>query len=149
MIELKPSFLRVALKVGGFIAAFSILGYLVKGWQGQPWSLGYLESLSIPMVVMVVVVWFAFVPRRFAYSEHEITLSPPVGTYTYDWSDLNCYGTGRGVYKLKFQQDRQPYQIYQGAYSGKDWSAFIDFLNTRFPERKSSFSIGTRMFRDR
>jgi hypothetical protein len=114
--------------------------------QGKWWTLDYIYSLGIPVVLSPVIVWFMFVPRRIEYSDTQITISTLLGTQTYAWSDLYCYGTGRGVYKIQFTGDSQPYQIFAGAYSDQEWSQLVALMNTRFPDRvQSGFSIGPGM----
>jgi hypothetical protein len=48
---------------------------------------------------------------------------------------------------IQFKGDSGAYQIFAGAYSRKEWKAFKQFLEIRFPERKSSFSIGGWLIR--
>ncbi len=124
--------------------AFTAFCCVVQSHQGKLWSVGYTASLALPMSIMIAFVWFAFVPRRFEYSNSEITLSTLLGTSTYTWDKLYCYGPGNGVFMIKFEGDRQPYQIYGGAYAG--WSDFVQFLKTNYPECESTgFYFGTTM----
>jgi len=146
MIKPEPKFWRVALRVGATVIAVSIAGYFLQGWQQHGWwSLGYIESLSIPVAIMPVAVWFMFVPGWFEYSEDEISLRTLLRQGTYSWDMLDAYGPGRGVFMIQFKGDSGAYQIFSGAYSRAEWQAFSSFLETRFPDRKTSFSIGGRL----
>jgi hypothetical protein len=150
MTRLTPNFFRVAIKVGFLVFFVSVLGYFFQGYnEGKWWTADYMFSLTIPAVFMIVFVWFAFVPRLMEFSETEITISTLLGKYTYNWSALDCYGPGDNVFMIKFSGDRQPYQIFAGAYPNEEWSKLIDFLNMCFPDRKMAYSIGVRMFRKR
>jgi hypothetical protein len=148
MIKPKPSFWRVVLRVGSAVVVFSVIGYFLQGWQEHKWwSLGYIESMSIPVVIMPVAVWFMFVPSWFQYSEEEISLRTILRQGTYAWDMLDAYGPGPNVFMLQFKGDSGAYQIFSGAYPRKEWQAFKKYLEIRFPERKCSFSIGGRLIR--
>jgi hypothetical protein len=145
---LTPSFLRVAFKVGLSLGIFLIVTYLWQGY-GKPNARITAENI-LGMVVLIglapVFIWFCFVPRLLAFSEKEITISTLLGKATYPWSSLYCYGRGRGVYKIQFEGDRQPYQIFSGAYRADEWLLLINFMKERFPDRVASgFSIGVGM----
>ena len=148
MTRLEPSFLRVFLRVGTLVVAASVIGYLWQGiHEGKWWTLGYIASLAVPVVLMPVAVWFMFVPSFFEYSEEEISLRMLFREGTYAWDMLDAYGPGRGVFMIQFKGDTGAYQILAGAYSRREWQAFRTLLETRFPDQRSSFSIGGRLIR--
>jgi hypothetical protein len=150
MTRLTPSFLRVFVKVGLAVISVSALGYFLQGYrEGKWWTSGYMWSLTVPIILAPVAVWFMFVPKLVEFSETEITIATLLGKYSYAWTDLDCFGPGNNVFKIQFSGDRQPYQIFAGAYSGEEWSKLTNFLNTHFPERKIAYSIDDRIFRKR
>jgi hypothetical protein len=148
MIELKPRFWRVALRVGTLMTIFLIVIHLsIMLRSGITWGLGNIVVFVIPTIFMVTGVWFAFVPSWFQYSDNEISLRTLLRQGTHAWDMLDAYGPGPNVFMIQFKGDGGAYQIFPGAYSRKDWQAFKNFLETRFPDQKTSFSIGGRLIR--
>jgi hypothetical protein len=147
MTRLHPSFLRVLIKVGVAVALFCIAGYFLQGYQeGKWWTAGYVISLLIPISLAPISVWFMFVPSLIEFSDTEITIVTLLGRYTYQWSSLYCFGSGNNVYKIQFEGDRQPYQIFSGAYPKDEWAKLINLMESQYPERaKAWFSVGVRM----
>jgi hypothetical protein len=147
MTRLRPSFFRVFLKVGLSILLFLVFCDLKRGFQeGKWWEADDILVVLLLMTFAPAFVWFAFVPFLMEFSDSEIKISTLLGKYTYSWDDLYCYGTGRGVYKIQFSGDRQPYQIFKGAYPKADWIKLVDFMTDRYPNRiASGFSFGPGM----
>jgi hypothetical protein len=144
MTRLIPSFPRVAIRIGGKILAVCVLAFFSLDYpHGRGSHVSAAVFFPIPIVLFPVAIWFGFVPRVLEYSEAQITLSTLVGTCTYPWGQLFCYGWGRGVFKIQFSDGRQPYRIYSGAYAKAEWARFVEQMKTRFPEREADgFSIG-------
>lgn len=115
--------------------------------HGVWWSIGYVESLGIPLLLMPTVVCIGFVPRWIEYSETEFYLERRIGGgFALRWDDLYPYGNGRGVFLLRFE-DVDAIQIYAGAFKRREWKAFLAFLNENYPDRKASFWFGSRPIR--
>jgi hypothetical protein len=147
MTRLTPSFLLVALKVGLVIMLVSLVPFFSQGHIWEQWS-GWdsILPLAAPTIIAPILVWFMFVPRSLEFSETEIAIITLLGKHSYPWTELYCYGSGRGVYKIQFSGDFQPYQIFSGAYPSEEWSKLIEFMKTSFPEReRASFSLGPFM----
>jgi len=144
MTRLTPNFLRVFIKTGLFLLLFFGLYYFQRGYQyGVWWESDYPLAAVLLLTIAPTFMWFAFVPSLLEFSHSEITISMLLRKSTYRWDDLYCYGTGRGVYLIQFSVDRQPYQIFKGAYSKAEWSKLINFMTEQFPDRAASgFSIG-------
>ncbi len=99
-------------------------------------------SLSIPFVLMIIAIWFGFVPRLLEYDEHAITIhSWWMGRHTYQWQDLKYFGSGFNVFLLQFGS-KQAFQILAQAYPKKDWREFICFLKQTFPNKRASGWLG-------
>jgi hypothetical protein len=145
-----PRFWRIALRVDGVLGLFFAIT-LITQWQslrlGHWTILGAIFSIAAPLILAPALAWFMFVPSWFEYSEGEISLRMLFREGTYAWDMLEAYGPGRGVFMIQFKGDSSAYQIISGAYSRTEWKAFRSFLETRFPDRKSSFNIGGRLIR--
>jgi hypothetical protein len=130
------------------IGLFTSACYFLEGYGKAGWRTTAEDMLGVSILILAapVFVWFSFVPRLLEFSETDITISTLLGSYTYSWNSLYCYGPGRGVFKIQFEGDRQPYQIFAGAYRSDEWSTLINLMKARFPERVASgFSIGVGM----
>lgn len=147
MNRLTPSFWRLAIKVAGAITVFAVLAQWRSLGQGHWPDIRGLYSFVLPIVLAPTFVWYMFVPRLLEYSDEEIHLRTLLRQGSYRWEMLDAYGPGRGVFMLQFGGDSGAYQIMSGAYSYKEWLAFKTFLQSRFPDRKTSFSIGGKLIR--
>jgi hypothetical protein len=67
-------------------------------------------------------------------------------TSIHSWSDLEYYGNGEAGYLIQFG-DASGIQIYPTSYAPEDWSKLIDYLQTRFPNRKADGWVNDRLFR--
>jgi hypothetical protein len=146
MTRLTPKFWRVALRTGGAVALVIVLSQWKSFHQGHWPGIGTTCSYSIPIILFPILVWFMFVPRVLEYSEDEINLRTFLREGSYRWKSLDAYGPGPGVLMIQFAGEAA-YQINGGAYSKEEWSTFRNFLETHFPDRKTSFSIGGRLIR--
>ena len=149
MTRLHPSFLRVLLKVGVFLGISLGFCYVASGHARSDSQTTFddISGIAVACILFPTFIWFAFVPKVIEFSDREITLETFLGKSTYTWdSDLYCYGPGRNVFMIKFAPDRQPYQIFAGAYSGEEWKKLTDLLNARFSDRKMAYYVGTQMF---
>jgi hypothetical protein len=147
VIRLTPNFWRVAVRVGGVVALFIVLTQWQSFHQGHWPDPRTVCSFSIPIILAPILVWFLFVPRLLEYSKEEINLRLFLGEGSYSWKSLEAYGPGRGVFMLQFTGHFGAYQILSSAYPSAEWSSFQNFLETQFPDKKRSFSIGGRLIR--
>jgi hypothetical protein len=147
-IILKPSLVRAFTKVLLVILLSCVLGGIDDRYRhGHWWSIGYIESLGIPILLMPTLVCIGFVPRRIEYSESEFYLERRLrGVITLPWTDLYSYGTGNGVFLLRFE-NVNTLQIFAGAFERNEWKAFLKFLNENYPDRKASFWFGPNPIR--
>ena len=148
MKTLNPSFIRSTCVVVFWLMVTTAVFY---SWQGyfehKWWKVDYLLSLLIPFAIAPIAVWFMFVPRLLAYSETEFGIHPLMsGQQTFPWSELKYYGRGNNVFMIQFE-GKQAFQIFAMAYPKREWSDFLAFLKTNFPERKASGSVGPWMFK--
>lgn len=145
---LKSSLIRAFTKVLLITLLVSVVGGVVDRYRrGHWWSVGYIESLTIPLWLMPTFVCIGFVPKRIEYSETEFYLERWIGSgYTLQWRDLDSYGTGNNVFLLRFD-NVNTIQIYAGAFKRMEWKAFLAFLNENYPDRKASFWFGPRPIR--
>jgi len=148
-IELKPSFLRWSLWFIALFVVVSVFGYFLQGYLGNLWwSRHYIVSLLIPLVIMLLVAWFAFVPATLEFSSTEFTIKFPFREgCTLSWDELDLYYRVWGnVLMIQFETG-QTFQILPYAYSREQWQQFMNFLSTRFPDNKASGDIGGTLFK--
>jgi len=150
MIYLTRSFVRLLGNILFWMGILIIVGYFWQGYRdGCWWTIGYIASLSLPISIFTIFVWFAFIPKLLAYSDEEFLIDTVFfGKKTLHWSDLKYYGYGRGmsVFMLQFD-DTRTFQISKLAYTKDQWTAFVSFLETTFPDKKATGYIGDRMFK--
>jgi hypothetical protein len=135
------------VRVAGAVALFIVLSQWQSFRQGHWPDIRAICSFSIPIVLAPILVWLMFVPRLLEYSDEEINLRTLLRKGSYRWRMLDAYGPGRGVFMLQFTGDSGAYQIMSSAYSNEEWSTFRNFLETRFPDQRTSFSIGGKLIR--
>lgn len=147
-ILLKPSFARAFTKVLLVTLLFTVLaGVQDRYRRGHWWSIGYSESLAIPLLLTPAFVCVGFVPKRIEYSDAEFYLERWIGGgFTLQWKDLYSYGTGHNVFLLRFE-GVNTIQIYAGAFEKREWKTFLAFLNENYPDRKASFWFGPKPIR--
>jgi hypothetical protein len=145
---LNASFVRAFTKTLTTLLVVSSAAYLWDGYyDGKWWDVGYIESLSIPLVIFPVIVWFMFVPKRLEYSESDFVIDRRFAKIcTLPWSQLRYYGPGNNVFMIQFE-GRQAFQLFAGAYGRSEWAAFLAFLSNRFPHQRASGYLGARMFK--
>jgi hypothetical protein len=138
MVRLRPSFTRILISIDSFLLIAIVFGYFQQGYiDGKWWTMGYICSFSIPLVVVPLLVWFIWVPRVLEYSETHIRIVTIFRQTLQPWKRLKSYGAGSGiVFVLRFKGELQGYQIMSKAYSDSDWDRFTDYLETCFPNRE-------------
>jgi hypothetical protein len=125
---LADSIVFLGILCGGIKAHFT---------HDSTWTMGYILSFSVPLVVLPLLVWFVFVPRVLEYSDAQIRIVTIFRDTVQSWGHVKSYGSSTGIFTLRFKHEFQGYQIWSRAYPKADWNRFIDFLETRLPERES------------
>src|SRR5271154_7597823 len=75
VVQLIPSFWLFTITVVTLECIGMVLTYLEQGYfQNKWWSLGYVESLSIPLTLIPIFLWFAFVPRLLRFDDRELEI---------------------------------------------------------------------------
>ncbi len=142
---LRPNFIRssrgiVVIVLAGAVATYLYQGYFESHW----WSFDYILSLTIPLVLMPLIIWFGLVPRILEVFDDSISIGywyrRPV---TIPLEQIKHWGFGQNVLLLEFQ-GHQTFQIYLAAYPNNQWSSFVDILASRYPRRKAKGWFGTR-----
>jgi hypothetical protein len=149
MTRLTPSFIRCAGSIGGPIALFGLLSYLLSGVRDHHWwSIGDFPLLGLGCFLFIGLIWFGFVPRTLEYSEDEFMIQLLFrNQVTLPWSDLEYYyPNGPGVYMIQFE-GRSTFQIAACAYHSREWRAFCEFMDTNFSDQKASGYMGGRLFK--
>ena len=148
MKYLTPSFNRFLGNYLLWIGSFAILTYLWQGYyNGDWWKIGYFESLLIPISIMMVFIWYGFVPKKLGYSDEKFEIDNFMnGKNSISWSELKYHGYGRGVYMIEFN-GTDTFQISKWAYSKNEWFEFMNFLTTHFPDKKATGYFGNKMFK--
>ena len=138
-MKLTPSvwlFLRTVL--GGLVAVilFTYLwqGYLEDHW----WSSDYVLSFAIPVILIPCVSWLAFVPSKLEVSDESLHIRFAFRRdQKIDWNELRFWGTGgEATFLLQFA-NRRTFQIALFAFPRDKRRQLIDFLKSRFPQRKA------------
>lgn len=106
-----------------------------------------MASMTLPISLFILFAWFGFIPRVIAYSEESFLIDMLIcGNKILPWSELKYYGQGNNVFMIQFNGTRT-FQISKLAYSSDQWTDFVTFLQTNFPDKKATGSIGDRMFK--
>ena len=112
--------------------------------SGHWWDSNYCATLIIPFLLMPTFVCLMFVPRRIEWSEIEFKIQTRFGqTRMFPWEQLYAYGSGKGVFLLKFD-DVSTFQIYAAAFNSGQWQQFKTFLDRNHPDKEASYWIGTK-----
>jgi len=148
-MKLMPSlwlFLRTVL--GGLVAV-TLFTYLWQGFQEDHWwSLDYVLTLAIPIILIPWVVWLAFVPKTFELLDEALHIRFAFRRdQKIDWNELKFWGNGgEATFLLQFQ-NRRTFQIALVAFPRDQRRQLIDFLKRRFPQREAGGWLGIRGFR--
>ena len=105
-MQMHRSFWTFSRYVLGVFGAVKIAGYLWQGWyQGRWWTVGYMCSLTIPIIAVALFIWFVFVPRNLELSEDRLTIQFPFrAPRELSWNDLRYWGSGAdGILLLQFK----------------------------------------------
>jgi hypothetical protein len=140
---------QTVIMASSLMVSITVVGsYFWSGYRENVWwSFDYLVSLLIPLGMMVMVSWFAFVPRLLEYDDRCIRIHFRMRDFReHSWSELRYYGGGFNVFLLQFGS-RQALQILGQAYPKAEWDEFRRFLKDHLPERKASGWIGPFGFR--
>lgn len=146
-MTLKPNYPLGFLKtVGWFFGLILIMSGVIPHFRGQAVDWPAIASISaFGSAFLGVGVCVMFTPREISWDEEKIRLRvnfPRSGEYT--WRELEAYsswGFRFGTFLLKFQ-GMQSYQIVPVCFPAGDWRAFLSFLRTRFPEKKTRVWFG-------
>jgi hypothetical protein len=143
MKRLHRNFVRCAGNVLFWMFVVTLIGYFWQGYkENHWWTIDYIWSLSIPFIIAPLFIWFAFVPNDIQFSENEFAINMSWGgKHTLQWSELEFFGRGRGVFLLQFK-GMSAFQIYAKAYSKPEWNEFTSFIESRWPECKASGWLG-------
>jgi len=143
MNKLNPSFLRAAANVSLWLLITAVFGYFSQGLSDDHWwTQGYILSLSIPFVLMILATWVMFVPRCLEYDERTLIIHFWLrGRQSRSWEELRYYGGAFNVFLIQFGS-MQAFQIFSGAYPRTEWQSFSGFLRARFPDKKATGWLG-------
>lgn len=146
--RLHPNFLRAAAIVVVMMLFVTIAGYFWQGYHDNHWwKRDYIWSLLIPFMIFPAVVCLAFVPFRLEFTDTEFVIQMPFRQlYTLSWDDLEYYGPGNNVCMIQFS-GVGTFQIFTQAFRWSEWRMLTDFLSDKFPDRKTSWYIGDRLFK--
>jgi len=146
-MTLTPSFARSTVHVAIpflFVTAYS--AYRNHSSSGHWWPQPYVVSLAIPFIVIVIIVWIAFVPRRIELTDHRLEFVRFWGsTAAIPLRELEYYMQSPTTFMIQ-RAGESAYQIYPGAFSRRDWRDFVGTLEREYPERQASYSVGTTLF---
>jgi len=148
-MKLTPSpllFLRTVL--GGLIVMI-LFTYLWQGYhEDHWWSSGYILSLAIPVILTPCILWLAFVPSKFDLSDESLHIRFAFRQdHKIDWNELKFWGSGgESTFLLQFAS-RGTFQIALFAFPRSQRRQLIDFLRSRFPQRKATGWLGIWGFR--
>jgi hypothetical protein len=143
VVSMKPSVWRTAaallLMIGGCMAASGFTATGDQFWRRT----GELVGI---VVLFLTSIWFMFVPTRLEFDRVELTIRYLFRrSCTLPWYKLELYGSGNNVFML--QLEGQSFQIFSQAFATRDWHQLMNFLSTRFPERKADGWAGASLFR--
>jgi hypothetical protein len=129
-VRLRPSSVRTAgtllLAVGGVMAATAAAATNEHWWSRA-------VTLLVPVAICFVAVSFMFVPIRLKFTDRDFTIQYLLGrAHTLSWDDLEYYGPRNNVFMIQFS-GRQAFQIFDAAFSRKQWFQLASFLSTQFP----------------
>jgi hypothetical protein len=129
-----------------YFAAIAIISYVFPLLQSKEIQLGDILGLSaMGGAFFGIFATVAFTPREITWNDETIkikALFPSSGDF--EWRQLEAWGTGRhGTFLVKFE-DKQAFQIISAGFRSSDWKIFREFLQQRFPEKKTSSWIGVR-----
>jgi hypothetical protein len=146
-MTLIPSFTRTVAGVLISLALVTALAAISEYWGTSHWSHGYVVSLAIPFLLVPAFVWFAFVPRRIELTENELIIFRLFGqAICIPLDELDYYMSGGEVFMIQPRGRSSAYQIFPGAFPRQNWRAFVQELETRYPERKASYYIGATLY---
>jgi hypothetical protein len=140
IVRLVPNFWLSSRVVCATFFVFTVLGYFTQGYSERVWwSSSYFISLTILSCIMSVALWFMVVPKRLEFSETYLAIKPPLrGNFSLPWKELRYWGYRQHkVMRIEFN-NIQAFQIFRDAFPKEQWAQLIEFLSTRFPERKIS-----------
>jgi hypothetical protein len=100
-IQLRPSLFRCAVAVVSALLVLAITTYFQEGYrENRWWTSDYMLSWLVPLVLVPVLIWFAFVPSRLEFSDTGLTIKFFFRSlHTLDWSNLHSYGPGENVFQ--------------------------------------------------
>jgi len=147
-MTLVPSLTRTVAVVLVGLLLYTALAAIGEYWgTGHWWSHGYVVSLAIPFILFPAFVWFAFVPRRIELAENELTICRLFGpVIRIPLDELEYYMSCGEVFMIQPRGRSSAYQIFPGAFPRHNWRAFVQELETRYPERKASYYIGATLY---
>lgn len=150
MNRLNPRFPRMAVPVSLGFWGTSVFAYFWQGhFENRWWTADYFVTMCIPFLLVLVTIWFGFVPRRLEYDEEGVLIETWwKGSHAYSWNELRYHGGSSNMFLLQFGSE-QAIQIFGQAYPKPDWKRFREFLKERYPEREASGWIGPFGFRRR
>ncbi len=137
MTALRASFLCCCATVAGAM----LLVTLVSNWLHHAAFDPTLfdPTLAIPFTLAPIFVWFAFVPRLLEFSDSQLHvgfwLRPDC---SFNWSDLQNFGPGRGLFVLRFG-DAGSLSLFSQAYPSGEWAKLKTFLQNTYPGCASGF----------
>jgi hypothetical protein len=103
--------------------------------------------LAIPIGILPIFVWFAFVPKLLEISDSHFTVQHRLkGVRQIAWSELKFWGYAGLVFCLQFNTP-PTLQIALFAFPRTERVQLRDFLSSRFPQRKARAWIGTKGIR--
>jgi hypothetical protein len=140
-----PSRIRAFIKTFFWVfISVVVVMFLIPVLLAQTVQLSDVLSVaSIGGVFLGLFVSIAFTPKEISWDDEGIKLAavfPGSGEYT--WQQLEAYGSGRGVFLLKFE-GRQSFQISPSGFSSSDWRSFQGFIKNHFPDKKVWIWLGS------
>ncbi|XHR29088.1 MAG: hypothetical protein ACFUZC_00700 [Chthoniobacteraceae bacterium] len=145
---LQPSFSRAFVRILAEIMLACAVGAVWERYRlGYWWSVDYMASLLILLLVFPVIVCVMFVPRRFDWCETELKIQLFLRREkVVPWNRLYAYGTGNNVFLLQFE-GLSTFQIYAGAFKSAEWKEFRAYLTATYPRKKARFWLGPKAIR--
>ena len=148
-MQLTPGIWLFSRTVLGGLVAITCLAYLWQGYYEEHWwSVDYGYGLAIPIAIVALFMWFAFVPKKCQILDDRFVIQFHFGPRReVNWDRLKYWGnTGHATFCLQFSEP-PTLQIALFAFPKSQRQQFVDFLTSRFPERKAKAWIGTRGYR--
>jgi hypothetical protein len=144
-MTLKPNYLRAIIKTFlWFFALIAIISCIVPYFQDKevrasdilPWA-------PLMGVVFGIFVAVFFTPREITWDDESIKIRALFpGSGDFKWRQLEAWSPyGRGTFLIKFE-GKQAFQIAPAGFRSADWKVFRSFLQSRFPEKKTSMWLG-------